>query len=463
MNRHGLIESLPADAAQLLAVPKSRVAQWREAQDAQTRQWLDRSRFRGDAGAIAWLPAAADHARVLVVTGDEPLYALADLPYRLPEGNYRLESALTDSSAHLALLGWGMGSYRFTRYKTSERAPAHLFVDNDVAGVLRELDAIALVRDLINTPAGDMLPSHLAESAEKLAAEFGADCEITVGDALLTANFPTIHAVGRASTNAPRLIDLCWGDATHPSVVLVGKGVCFDSGGLDIKGAANMRYMKKDMGGAAHALGLARLIMANRLPVHLRVLVPAVENAIAGNAFRPGDIIRTRKGITVEIDNTDAEGRLVLCDALALACESKPGLIIDFATLTGAARTALGTEVPAMFANDDALARGIQDAGDTLADPLWRLPLHQPYRKQLDGKVADMVNSTGSAYGGAILAALFLEAFVTAGTPWAHFDVMAWNTSGQPGRPEGGEAMGIRAVYAHLAQRFDQRSTDKRG
>ncbi len=456
MNRHGLIESLPADAALLVAVPKSRIAQWRETQAPDIRQWLDRSRFRGDAGAIAWLPADSEPARVLVITGEEPLFALADLPYRLPEGNYQLESSLTGAAAHLALLGWGMGSYRFTRYKGSERAPARLFADSNVTTVLRELDAIALVRDLINTPAGDMLPSHLAESAENLAAEFGADCEITVGDALLTANFPTIHAVGRASTNAPRLIDLRWGDAAHPSVVLVGKGVCFDSGGLDIKGAANMRYMKKDMGGAAHALGLARLIMANRLPIQLRVLVPAVENAIAGNAFRPGDIIRTRKGITVEIDNTDAEGRLVLCDALALACESRPTLIIDFATLTGAARTALGTEVPAMFANDDALARGIEDAGNTHADPIWRLPLHQPYRKQLDGKVADMMNSTSSAYGGAILAALFLEAFVTAGTPWAHFDVMAWNTTTQPGRPEGGEAMGIRAVYAHLARRVDQ-------
>jgi leucyl aminopeptidase len=252
------------------------------------------------------------------------------------------------------------------------------------------------------------------------------------------------------------LIDLQWGRPNDPGLTLIGKGVCFDSGGLDIKPANNMRLMKKDMGGAAHVLGIARLVMAQGLRVRLRVLIPAVENAIAGNAFRPGDIIRTRKGLTVEIDNTDAEGRLVLCDALALACEGNPGVIVDFATLTGAARTALGTDLPAMFCNDDTFANALLAAGRDVVDPLWRLPLHQPYRKMLDTKVADIVNSASSPYAGAITAALFLEAFVKPGVPWVHFDIMAWNNGAQPGRPEGGEAMGLRAVYAHLAQRFGQ-------
>ena len=294
----------------------------------------------------------------------------------------------------------------------------------------------------------------VTERERLAAAGRAAGLRLTVGDDLLTANLPTIHAVGRASTNAPRLIDLRWGKDNDPRVTLIGKGVCFDSGGLDIKPSTGMRYMKQDMGGAAHVLGIARLVMSQKLPVRLRVLVPAVENAIAGNAFRPGDIIRSRKGTTIEIDNTDAEGRLVLCDALALACETDPGLIIDFATLTGAARTALGTDVPALFCNDDALADDLVDAARRVADPIWRMPLHQPYRKMLDSRVADVANSSGLPYAGAITAALFLEAFVTPGTPWAHFDLMAWNLSTGPGRPEGGEAMGLRAVYAHLANRF---------
>jgi len=313
------------------------------------------------------------------------------------------------------------------------------------------------VRDLINTPANDMLPSHLASAAEDVAREFGARATTTVGDDL-AKGFPMIHAVGRASTDAPRLIDLVWGDPAHPKVTLVGKGVCFDSGGLDLKPANGMRLMKKDMGGAAHALGLARLVMANALPVRLRVLIPAVENAVAGNAFRPGDVIRARSGTTVEIDNTDAEGRLVLCDALSLACEEKPAALIDYSTLTGAARTALGTELPALFANDDALAVGIESAGRACADLVWRLPLHAPYKKMLDSKIADFANGSSSPYAGAIVAALFLETFVAAGVPWAHFDIMAWNTASQPGRPEGGEAMGLRAVYAMLAERFGKRT-----
>jgi leucyl aminopeptidase len=443
-----------SDATPLHVVRAGDYAAWSAEQPARVRDWIAATGHRGDAGTLAWIPTDGS-AAALAIVGNDPLYAIGDLPHRLPPGTYRAVTLLT-SSAELTVLGWGLGAYRYTRYKAAERAPARLVVPGSCnASLLRDqLDAIALVRDLINAPASDMLPQQLSDAAAALANEFGAQCSVIVGDDLLTNNFPTIHAVGRASGNAPRLIDLSWGNANDPRVTLIGKGVCFDSGGLDIKPSNNMRLMKKDMGGAAHVLGIARLVMAQKLPVRLRVLVPAVENAISGDAYRPGDIIRTRKGTTVEIDNTDAEGRLVLCDALALACESAPGTIIDFATLTGAARSALGTDLPALFCNDDALADGLLNAGRNVADPMWRMPLHQPYRKMLDSKVADLVNSPSSPYAGAITAALFLETFVAQGVPWAHFDLMAWNTSTTPGRPEGGEAMALRAVYAHLANRF---------
>jgi len=428
---------------------------WSAEQSPTITQWLAATNHRGDAGTIAWLPGDGANTSVLAVIGADPLYALGDLPYRLPQGTYRARG-LTQPAAELLALGWGLGAYRYTRYKTAERPPARLVApDGSNDALLRDqLAAIELVRDLINAPANDMLPQQLADAAATLAREFGATCSVTVGDALLANNFPTIHAVGRASACPPRLIDIAWGDPSHPPVTLIGKGVCFDSGGLDIKPSTGMRTMKKDMGGAAHVLGIARVVMAQQLPVRLRVLIPAVENAIDGNAYRPGDIIRTRKGTTVEIDNTDAEGRLVLCDAIALACEGTPGLIIDFATLTGAARTALGTDVPALFCNDDAFADGLIAASRRVADPIWRMPLHQPYKKMLDSRAADMVNSSSSPYAGAITAALFLEAFVSPNVPWAHFDLMAWNLSTGAGRPEGGEAMGLRAVYAYLAERF---------
>ena len=458
MKRHALIEAADPSASTLHAVAKDRYAAWLERQPEAVRDWLASSRFRADVGTIAWLPGASKS--VLAITSSEPLHALGDLPLRLPEGRYRLQSAATDKALALSVLGWGLGAYRYTRYKRAERAAAELEVPAgvDARALERELDAVALVRDLINTPANDMLPSDLAAAAEAVANEFGARIATVVGDELVAKNFPMIHAVGRASANAPRLIDLVWGDPAHPKVTLVGKGVCFDSGGLDLKPANGMRLMKKDMGGAAHVLGLARLVMSNALPVRLRVLISAVENAVAGNAFRPGDVIRARSGKTVEIDNTDAEGRLVLCDALALACEEQPSVLIDYSTLTGAARTALGTDLPALFANDDALADGIASAGRLCADAVWRLPLHAPYKKMLDSKVADLANGSSSPYAGAIVAALFLEAFVTPGVPWAHFDIMAWNTATQPGRPEGGEAMGMRAVYAYLAARFGSRA-----
>jgi leucyl aminopeptidase len=316
------------------------------------------------------------------------------------------------------------------------------------------VQAITLVRDLINTPAEDMMPEHLAQAMITLAQAFNAHVEQVVGDSLLDQNFPTIHAVGRASTHPPRLLELRWGKESAPKLTLVGKGVCFDSGGLDLKAANNMRLMKKDMGGAAHVMGLAHRVMSTGLPVRLRVLVPTVENAVAGNAFRPGDVIRSRKGLTIEIDNTDAEGRLILCDALATGAADNPDLMIDFATLTGAARVALGTEIPVFFCNTDEVAAGLMATAETEHDPIWRLPLHAPYRELLDSKIADIANSAGAPYGGAITAALFLQEFVPAGIPWVHFDIMAWNTKSRPGRPEGGEAMGLRAVFRYLCQRF---------
>jgi leucyl aminopeptidase len=315
-------------------------------------------------------------------------------------------------------------------------------------------NAIALVRDLINTPAEDMGPSELSAAARKLGKQFRADVKVIAGDALLKQNFPTIHAVGRASDDPPRLIDLRWGKKSDPKVSIVGKGVCFDTGGLDLKPAAGMLRMKKDMGGGAHALGLASLIMALKLPVRLRMLVPAVENNVAGNAIRPLDVIRTRKGITVEIGNTDAEGRLVMCDALAAADSENPDMIVDFATLTGAARVAVGIELAAMFCNDDRLAADLEKAAATVQDPIWRLPLWQPYRKLLESQVADINNVSEGGFGGAITAALYLQEFVGENTPWAHFDIMAWNTSPRPGRPVGGEAQSLRAVFEMLEKRY---------
>ncbi len=431
---------------------------WLKGQSDDTRSWLSDTRFFAQAGQLAWLPRGDDLPRAVFIVDPDPLKALADLPHRLPEGRYRLSGTSTGDWQDLAVLGWGMGAYRYSRYRDPKRKPARLLFPQgcDGAWLQAQLGAIYLVRDLVNTPAGDMLPEALEAATRALGEEFGAEVETITGEALLAQNHPTIHAVGRASASAPRLVELRWGKAGHPHVTLVGKGVCFDSGGLNIKPASGMRLMKKDMGGAAHVLGLARMVMAQALPIQLQVLIPAVENAISGNAFRPGDVIRTRKGLSVEIDNTDAEGRLVMCDALALASEKRPELIMDFATLTGAARVALGTDLPAMFCNDDTLADALMGAAARVADPIWRLPLHAPYNSMLDSQVADLVNSSSGGYAGAITAALFLERFVATGVPWVHFDVMAWNVSGKPGRPEGGEAMGLRASFDYLQRRFGE-------
>jgi leucyl aminopeptidase len=324
----------------------------------------------------------------------------------------------------------------------------------DRARVERFAAAVARVRDLVNTPTEHMGPEQLAAATETLGAAHGARLRSIVGEELLAQNFPAIHAVGRASHRAPRLIELEWGDPAHPRVAIVGKGVCFDTGGLDLKPAEGMRWMKKDMGGAAHAIALAGLVMAEALPVRLQLLVPAVENAIGPDAFRPGEVIATRAGLSVEIDNTDAEGRVVLCDALAYAAESQPALMIDFATLTGAARIALGPELPALFANRDEDAARFQAAGRAVQDPVWPMPLWKPYGSMLDSIIADLANSGPSRMAGSITAALYLERFVPAAIPWLHLDTFAWNEIDRPGRPRGGEAQGMRAAFEFLRERF---------
>jgi leucyl aminopeptidase len=373
--------------------------------------------------------------------------ALAQAAIILPSGSYQLQEQLSQGAA----VNWGLAQYRFVDYKKYDLQPRLLLVDEkDLNDVLALTQSIYLVRDLINKPTSDMGPSQLADVVENLAKAHKAQFKQWVGNDLLKDNFPAIHAVGRASASAPRLVSLTWGNENHPRVTLVGKGVCFDSGGLDIKPSSGMRLMKKDMGGAAHVIGLAQWIMLRQLPIRLEVLIPAVENSIGPDAFRPGDVLTMRNGLTVEIDNTDAEGRLVLADALVKACEEQPDLIIDFATLTGAARVAVGADMAAMFSNNDQLAAEITEAARNTMDPVWRLPLHAAYEDLLNSNIADLANSSASPYAGAIVAALFLQRFITRSVPWVHFDVMAWNTSGKPGKPEGGEAMGLRAVAEYL-------------
>ncbi len=382
-------------------------------------------------------------------------WCLSKLAEALPEGIYRLEGIAPGPAA----LGWLLGQYKFDRYLTNDkpRGP-RVLVTSDVAqieAIIREAEAVALVRDLVNTPAADMGPGDLEAEATALAKSHDTELTVTKGDDL-KSGYPMIHAVGAAAAreHAPRLIEIEWGNPANPRVAIIGKGVTFDSGGLDIKPSAGMRLMKKDMGGAAHALALTQLIMQARLPVRLHMLIPAVENAIAGNAFRPGDILTSRKGLTVEIANTDAEGRLVLADALTKAGEADPALVIDFATLTGAARVALGPDLPATFANDDALAESVLAAGIEQADPLWRLPLHGGYDDMLKSDIADLNNAPDGGFAGAITAALFLQKFVPESTPWLHFDTFAWRPTAKPGRPKGGEALGLRAVWLMLRARF---------
>ncbi|GLR82487.1 leucyl aminopeptidase family protein [Azospirillum oryzae] len=447
------------DTVTLTPVTKAGLADWLAGQSPAVASWVKAVGFTGEAGSTVFLPGpdgAVTHVLAGVSAIDD-LWAFAGLPASLPAGSYRIDAALDARAATRAALGWALGSYRFSRYKKPpEKGFANLVwpAEADRGEVERAATATWLVRDLVNTPACDMGPAELAQAAQDLAAEFDAAVEVIVGQDLLDRDYPAIHAVGRASPRAPRLIDLRWGNPEHPKVTIVGKGVCFDTGGLDLKPSSAMLIMKKDMGGAAHALALGRMIMMAGLPVRLRVLVPAVENVVSGDSFKPQDVLKTRKGLTVEVGNTDAEGRLILCDALAEADSEKPELLIDFATLTGAARVALGPDLPALMCNDDALANDLTEAGSAVDDPMWRLPLWAPYRKGLDSKVADINNVTTNGFAGAITAGLFLQEFVSKGTPWAHLDTYAWNGSARPGRPEGGEALGLRAAYAVIAKRF---------
>ncbi|MBK5265197.1 MAG: leucyl aminopeptidase family protein [Alphaproteobacteria bacterium] len=432
---------------------------WMKDQSERRRGAVAAQKFAGKGYELAILPDEKPDiwSVVIGVANVEALssWCLAKAAEALPEGTYRIENHQPGA----AMLGWLTAQYRFERYRRPENtAGPRILLTNEVGKIeetVRIAQATALVRDLVNTPTADMGPPDLQAATEAMAKEFHAKIAVTRGDALETG-YPMIHAVGRAADKAfaPRLIEMTWGNAKNPRIAIVGKGVCFDSGGLDIKPSSGMRLMKKDMGGAAHALALARLVMAARLPVHLHLLIPAVENAIGGNAFRPGDILTSRNGLTVEIGNTDAEGRLVLADALTKAGEDGPELILDFATLTGAARVALGPDIPALFANDDDLAQALSEAGNETDDPVWRLPLWAAYADMLKSDIADINNAAESGFAGATTAALFLQKFVPESAKWAHFDTFAWRPAAKPGRPKGGEALGLRAAWTMLVKRY---------
>ncbi len=453
-----LKKSIPAAAVAITVVDRASFPTLATHLPTVTRNWLETTGFTGAADSLVLLPGAdGTLAQVFagVARADHP-FGLASLPMALPEGSYRLSSFGLNVPPEQAALAWALGGYEFDRYKPRRRAPAQLVLEtgSEAKRGLALANAIAATRNLVNTPAEHMGPQELADAARAVAKQHGARFKQIVGDALLKKNFPAIHAVGRASTRAPRLIELNWGKSGHPRLAIVGKGVCFDSGGLDIKGPEGMRQMKKDMGGGAHALALASLVMDLKLPVRLQVLIPAVENAIAGNAYRPGDVFKTRKGVHIEIGNTDAEGRVILSDALAYASEAKPELIIDLATLTGAARVALGPQLPALFCRNMATARHLVDLGLKLDDPLWHMPLWAPYRSGIESSVGDIVNTGRNAMAGAINAALFLEYFVEPEQDWLHVDLFAWNDAARPGRPVGGEAQTLRTLLAYLEERF---------
>ena len=445
-------------ARTLHVVHPDRYADWLAGQPGRVRAMIAAHGLTGKAGNAAILPGdAADDWSALLVC-DEPEsspWRIASRATALPAGTYRL----AEGEPGAAALGWLLAQHRFTRYRKAEGdTGARVLLTGNPAGIeetLRLAEATALVRDLVDTGSSDLGPAEIETEVAALAKAHGATLAVTRGDAL-AQGYPMIHAVGQAAAKGrePRLVELEWGRPEHPRVAIVGKGVVFDSGGLDIKPAAGMRLMKKDMGGAAHAIALARLVMTAGLKVRLHLLVPTVENAIAGNAFRPGDVLQSRKGLTVENTNTDAEGRLILGDTLARAGESEPELILDFATLTGAARVALGPDLPATFANDDALAEALLDAGQAVHDPLWRMPLWDGYDEMLKSDIADLVNAPDGGFAGAVTAALFLRRFVPKDALWAHFDTFAWRPTAKPGRPKGGDAYGLRAAWAMLKGRY---------
>ncbi len=428
---------------------------------APARQFALANGFAAKPGACLTLPSANGEIAQVVfgVDGEtgkfrDPFRA-GQLPGLLPPGVYRFAN-VAPQGARLAALAFALGSYRFGRYRKTDTPEVRLVPPDgvDVAEIARIAEAATLARDLINTPSNDMGPEELALAAQNLAKRFGGNFNCVVGDDLTRQNLPLIHAVGMASSRAPRLIDFTWGDPAHPKVTLVGKGVCFDTGGLDLKPSSSMLIMKKDMGGAANVLALALMVMDAKLKLRLRVLIPAVENAVAGNAFRPLDIFPSRKGLTVEIGNTDAEGRLVLADALALADEEKPDLLIDLGTLTGAARVALGPDLPPFYTDDEGLAQELAACATQENDPLWRLPLWPPYDSWLDSKVANVNNAPSGTFAGSITCALFLQRFVEAAKSWLHVDIYGWTPSAKPARPEGGECQAARAIYKLLSDRY---------
>jgi leucyl aminopeptidase len=446
----------PATALHL--IDKAGCEAWLKGQPERVRRAAEAQGFRGEAHQLAILPGdKAEWSAVLGVAGTQALgpWCIAKAAESLPEGRYRLHGG----SPRAAALGWLLAQYSFDRYKQpkNRKGPRVLLTPEParLAETILLAEATALVRDLVNTPAGDLGPAELEAATRAVGTECGASVTVISGKAL-AEGYPMIAAVGQAATaeRAPRLIELEWGNPAHPRVAIVGKGVCFDTGGLDIKPSAGMRLMKKDMGGAAHALALGLVIMKSRLPVRLHLLIPAVENSVSGAAFRPGDVLKSRKGLTVEVGNTDAEGRLILGDALTKAGESEPELILDFATLTGAARVALGPDLPALFANDGSLAEALLSAGTAVFDPGWRMPLWDGYDEMLASDIADLGNVSDAPMAGAVTAALFLRRFVPAAIPWAHFDTFAWRSASKPGRPKGGDALGLRACWAMLNLRY---------
>jgi leucyl aminopeptidase len=448
-------------AAPVHALYEHETAAFLEGRQAFVRAFAATSDFKGKAGQVLIVPnteGAVD--RILFGLGAEgraDAMSFRALATKLPAGDYRIAQAPPAIPADQIALAFAMGAYKFDRYSRNSDEPARLVVGAAVLEEARQqAHACALARDMINTPANDMGPLQVETIAREIAEQYGAQITVTVGEGLLEAGYPAVHAVGRAAAahRAPRMIELTWGEADHPLVALVGKGVVFDTGGLDIKPSGAMRNMKKDMGGAAHALALARMVMAAALPVRLAVLVPTVENAVSSDSMRPGDVLQTRKGLTVEIGNTDAEGRLILADALTRAGEHSPELTLDLATLTGAARAALGPQLPPFYTDDEGLAADIAAAAAAVSDPVWRMPLWRPYAEAIDSDIADIKNDADAwAQAGSVTAALFLQKFAPAG-PWAHFDIFAWNPRSKPGAPTGGEAQVIRGLYRMLKTRY---------
>jgi leucyl aminopeptidase len=459
MNADDFYVTEDAHAVEIKPVCKKHLEQFLKTISEKTLNWLKLNQFQAESGQICLCQNEQGHLESVYLGLDcaDDMFAYAKACGKLPPGCYYSHAELTKE----AILFWGLSQYKFDYYKKNDAKSKKMVIDKSLIDeVCAIVNAIGKVRDLINTPTNDMGPEQLAQEVEIIAGKYGAQFKQIVGEQLLTDNYPAIHAVGRAASQEPRLLELTWGEKSQPHLVLVGKGVCFDSGGLNLKPGSSMRLMKKDMGGAAHALGLAQLIMQLKLPLRITLLIPAVENCVSSNAYRPGDIISTRKGLTVEIDNTDAEGRLIVADALVRGCEGNPDLIIDYTTLTGAARVAVGTEIAAMFTTNDEIAHQLGQLSKKLNDPVWLLPLYQPYKEMITSKVADLVNSANSPYAGATTAALFLQQFVDENTDWIHFDVMAWNVSTKPGKPEGGEAMSIRCVYHYLKDVFCKSSSN---